>query len=176
MSRKSPMTKRKTYVQGLTVVQLRNIARRNFRGKGEGKSEATLRKQVLDTKRLTHKKLTEEANNTAEKRRKSPVRKSPRKASPKGTRGKGKKGLTKKRAPPKRKSPAKKRASPKRKALTKEQRLLEMSSVQLRHLARKHGVCPRGKNPTHKHYASSLANKLTKKQIPAKRARRSPKK
>ncbi len=163
MSRKSPMTKRKTYVQGLTVVQLRNIARRNFRGKGEGKSEAVLRKQVLDTKRLTHKKLTEEANNTAEKRRKSPV--------------KGKKASPKRKSPAKkRKSPTKKRASPKRKALTKEQRLLEMSSVQLRHLARKHGVCPRGKNPTHKHYASSLANKLTKKQIPAKRARKSPKK
>nr|QBK92273.1 MAG: hypothetical protein LCPAC304_06200 [Pithovirus LCPAC304] len=157
------MTKRKTYVQGLTVVQLRNIARRNFRGKGEGKSEAVLRKQVLDTKRLTHKKLTEEANNTAEKRRKSPV--------------KGKKASPKRKSPAKkRKSPTKKRASPKRKALTKEQRLLEMSSVQLRHLARKHGVCPRGKNPTHKHYASSLANKLTKKQIPAKRARKSPKK
>ena len=170
MSRKSPMTKRKTYVQGLTVVQLRNIARRNFRGKGEGKSEAVLRKQVLDTKRLTHKKLTEEANNTAEKRRKSPVK--GKKASPK------RKSPAKKRKSPakKRKSPTKKRASPKRKALTKEQRLLEMSSVQLRHLARKHGVCPRGKNPTHKHYASSLANKLTKKQIPAKRARKSPKK
>ena len=166
MSRKSPrQTGRRKYVEGLTAVQLKNIARRNFRGKGEGKSEAALRKQVLDTKRLTHKKLTEEANNTAEKRRKSPVRKG-KKASPK------KKSPAKKKASPKRKSPAKKKASPKRKAQTKEQRLRALTSKQLRQLARKHGVCPRGKKPTKEHYVKSLANKLTKKQIPAKRAAR----